>query len=186
MAIADQPETNSSDKEPYNLTTVQATFEACAQDLLREEERMRSIDAKLTQLAAFSGISISITGGLGGSMLASGGLPLGFAIAVGALISAAALLLLAGVVQVFWMLSPKKYLGVDEGAVAQRTIPSNLRREPEVAIAEFAASRREALKTARGINDKKAEAAIQTFICVGIGFTLLVLGLIVAAVGSVV
>jgi hypothetical protein len=33
---------------------------------------METIDGKLSQLAAFCGVSISITGGVGGSVLAAG------------------------------------------------------------------------------------------------------------------
>lgn len=147
---------------------------------------MRGIDAKLTQLAAFSGVSISISGGLGAGVLASGRLDLAFLIALGASISLAASLLLTAVVTAFRALSPKLYRGVDEAAVAERTTGNSLKRKPEDAIATFAGSRRDVLHVARGINDRKAEAATRAFVLVGLAFAALVLSLITTAVGSVV
>ena len=49
----------------YDLETVRATLEACTHDLSEEDDRMKTIDSKLTQLAAFSGVSISISGAVG-------------------------------------------------------------------------------------------------------------------------
>ena len=146
---------------------------------------MRGIDAKLSQLAAFSGVSITISGGLGANVLASSRLGDGFLIALGACISIAALLLLIAVVSAFSALKPKLYKGVDEASVGARTTPNALRRQPEEAIAVFAASRREALITARAINDRKAKAASRSFVLVGAAFGALVASLIVTAVGSV-
>jgi hypothetical protein len=174
------------ERTQYDPDTARATLEACTHDLDREEDRMRTIDGKLTQLAAFSGVSISISGGLGGSVLAEQRLPLGFAIALGASIAAAAFFLLAAVILAFRALSPKKYQGVDETAVIERTTPTSLNRELSEALATFAGSRREALLAARAINDQKAEATIRTFWCVALGFLMLVSALLVAAVGSVV
>lgn len=147
---------------------------------------MRTIDGKLTQLAAFSGVSISISGGLGGSVLAAQSLDLGFAIALGASIAIAAILLLIAVVSAFAALSPKKYQGVDENAVIERTTPNSLNRETSHALATYAASRRDALIAARKINDQKARATGRTFWFVALGFGMLVIALLVAAVGSVV
>jgi hypothetical protein len=42
----------------YNLETAQATLEACTHDLSEEDDRMTTVDGKLTQLAAFAGVSI--------------------------------------------------------------------------------------------------------------------------------
>lgn len=170
----------------YNVETARAALEACTHDLDREEDRMRTIDGKLTQLAAFSGVSISISGGLGGSVLAAQHLDLGFAIALGASIAIAAILLLIAVVSAFAALSPKKYQGVDENAVIERTTPNSLNREPSHALATYAASRRDALIAARKINDQKAKATTRTFWFVALGFGMLVIALLVAAVGSVV
>jgi hypothetical protein len=91
----------------YNLQTVQATLEACTHDLSEEDDRMKTMDGKLTQLAAFSGVSISISGSVGGSVLAAGHLRHGFLIALGTCVGVAACLLLAAVVIAFRALSPK-------------------------------------------------------------------------------
>ena len=187
--LSSAPGAASADDQPpqkYDLETAKATLDACTQDLKSEEERMRALDGKLTQLAAFSGVSISISGGLGGSVLASGRLPLGFAIALGASIAVAAGFLLAGVITAFRTLSPKLYQGVDEQAVIARTTPNALRREPSEAVATFAATRRIVLVEARQINDRKADCATRTFRWVGCGFSALVVALLVTAIGSVV
>jgi hypothetical protein len=170
----------------YSLETVKATLEACTHDLSEESDRMKTIDSKLTQLAAFSGVSISISGAVGGSVLAAGHLPHGFLIALGACIGLAASLLLATVVIAFVALSPKRYRGIDPVAVVRRTKPEELARAPTDAIAFIAAGRRDMFLTARAVNDKKATAATRTFVCAGLGFGFLVLGLLITAVGSVV
>lgn len=170
----------------FDLETAKATLEACTHDLDREEDRLRAIDGKLTQLAAFAGVSISISGSVGGSVLAAGRLPLGFLIALGCCVTVASGLLLAAVIIAFRALSPKLYRGVDEEAVIARTTPDALRRKPEGAIATFAASRRDVLVQARFINDQKAAATTRTFLCAGLGFGVLVLGVVVTAAGSVV
>jgi hypothetical protein len=174
-----------TDKE-YNLETARATLDACKWDLESEERRMATIDGKLQQLAAFSGVSISISGAIGGSVLAAGDLPLGFLIALGALLGLASTTLLSGVICGFIALSPKLYHGIDEAAVATRVTEEALSREPATAIATFAGSRRDMLIAARTINDKKAEATITMFRLVAVGFACLVAGLLVTAVGSVV
>ena len=173
-------------KDGHDLETAKATLAACEWDLEREEDRMRGLDAKLTQLATFAGVSISISGGLGASVLASAKLALGFLIALGACIAVAASLLLAAVITAFRALAPKLYRGVDEASVVARTTPNALKRRPEDAIAVVAASRRDVLVAARGINDRKAIWATRVFILVGFAFGALVLGLVVTAVGSVV
>jgi hypothetical protein len=170
----------------YNLSTVEATLEACTHDLAQEDDRMRIIDGKLSQLAAFCGVSISITGGVGGSVLAAGRLAQGFLIALGSCIGAAALFLLATVALAFRALSPKLYRGIDEVAVEFRTTPNALNREPSEAIAVIAAGRRDVFMTARAVNDKKAQMAIRLYICAVLGFGFIVLGVLVVAIGSVV
>jgi hypothetical protein len=169
----------------YNLETAKATLAACEWDLEREEDRMHGIDAKLTQLASFSAVSISISGGLGAGVLASSRLDLAFLIALGTCISVAAALLLAAVITSFRALAPKLYQGVDEAAVDHRTTPNSLKRPPQEAMASFAASRRDVLKAARAINDRKAKSASRAFLLVGLAFATLVLGLVNTAVGSV-
>jgi hypothetical protein len=170
----------------YNLDTARAVLEACTHDLSEEEARMQTIDGKLTQLAAFSGVSIAISGGLGGEVLAAGHLKHGFLITLGACIGVAACLLLAGVVVAFRALSPKWYRGIDETAPVLRTKPETLKDDPTVVLAAIAAGRRDIFADARKVNDKKARATTTVFVCVGLGFGALVLGLLVTAVGAVV
>lgn len=147
---------------------------------------MQTIDSKLGQLAAFSGISISISAGVGGSVISSGRLSLGFLIALGACVVVASALLLGGVISAFAALTPKLYDAIDERAVDARTWPTALRGDTSDAVARIAAGRREMFETARRVNDDKAAATTRTFRLVGAGFTLLVVAVVVIAVGSVV
>jgi hypothetical protein len=173
-------------EDRYNPETVRAALAACEWDLDREEARMRGLDSKLTQLAAFSGVSISISGGLGAGVLAGGRLDEGYLISLGACTGLAGVLLLLGVITAFRALAPKDYTGVDETGVIERTTPNGFRRRPEEAMAKVSASRREALIAARAINDRKATSARVVYLFVGSGFAALVAGLIFTAVASVV
>jgi hypothetical protein len=170
----------------YNLQTAQAALEACTHDLAEENDRMKTIDGKLTQLAAFSGVSIAISGGLGGSVLAAGHLPHGFLIGLGSCVGLAACFLVAAVIIAFRALSPKLYRGIDVTAVQSRTTPNALVRDPSEAIAVIAAGRRDVFLAARDVNDRKARWTTRTFVCAGLGFGLLVAGVLVTAIGSVV
>ena len=127
----------------YNLGTAQAMLDACAWDVRHEDARMQTIDGKLGQLAAFSGISISISAGVGGSVIAEGHLSLGFLIALGACVVLASALLLAGVLSAFFALAPKLYDAIDESAVIDRTRPDALRGDTSEALAHIAAGRRD-------------------------------------------
>lgn len=124
-------------------------------------------------------------GAWAGPFLPRGGSPLGFLIALGACIATGAVFLLLAVISAFRALSPKRYSGVDEKAVVERTRPSALRSDPAEALATFAASRRDVLLRARQVNDQKAKDTTRTFFLAGIGFTALVLAVLVVAVGSV-
>jgi hypothetical protein len=166
--------------------TAQATYQACARDLSSEEDRLRILDGKLTNLAAFSALSISISGGVGGSVIAGGRLALGFAIALGAVIGLAAVLLLLGVIAAFRGLSPKDFEGVTEGDAEARLTQGALERPPDEAWATFASTVVAQLVSARAANDKKAEAVTTVFRLVGCGFGVLVLAVLLTAVGAVV
>ncbi len=177
---------NGLDPEKWGAGTAQATYQACARDLASEEDRMRIIDGKLTNLAAFSGVSIAISGSVGGSVLAGGKLALGFAIALGATIAVAATLLLCGVVTAFRGLSPKAYEGIDEPSAEARVEQGSLERTADEAWARFASTLVVHLVSARQANDAKADATTRAFWLVGAGFAILVLAIVVTAVGSVV
>lgn len=175
-----------TDAADINAETARVVLDACIDDLDREEARMATIDGKLTQLAAFSGVSISISAGVGGSVVAADRLRLGFLIALGACLVSAAVLLLLAIVRAFSALSPKLYKGVDDQAVIDRTRPSALRGTPESMLAQLAGSRRDMLQDARIVNDQKADSASAAFLLVGLGFASIVAALLVIAVGAVV
>jgi hypothetical protein len=78
-----------------NLDTARATLDCARADVDEETDRMKVLDGKLTNIAAFSGLALSIGGAVGSSVVVSGRLGLGFTIALGAVLSIAVSLLLA-------------------------------------------------------------------------------------------
>lgn len=170
----------------WSLETAQATFDANDKDLQREEDRMRTVDGKLTQLAAFSGLSISISASLGANAVLAHRLKPGFQIALGATLVVAIVLLLATVVVAFSHLSPKLYSGIAETAVLDRTRKSRLGRPAPAALAKMARTTADVLVSARKVNDRKAEGTRKAFALARAGFALLAVALALAVVGAVV
>lgn len=147
---------------------------------------MKILDSKLTNLAAFSGVSLSVTSSVGGSVIAAERVALGFQIALGAVLFVSAVLLLLGVVVCFRNLTPKLYLGIDEKAADKRLMAKQLKRDPEVVLLGYAATRVDELKRARSINERKADAATRAFRLIGGGFAALILAVPLIVVGTVV
>lgn len=173
------------DAGPDTLETAKATLEAARADSEDERDRMKVLDSKLTNLAAFSGVSLSITSSLGASVIAADRVPLGFQIALGSLLLASAVLLLVGVVVCFRNLTPKLYLGIEVDDAKARLTPQQLKRSLELALAKFAATRVAELERARAVNKTKAEAATRAFSSVAVGFSGLILAIPVTVVGTV-
>ena len=168
-----------------SLETVKAALDSARHDLEDEQERTRALDGKLSQIAAFSGVSISITGAVGGSVVASGKLSAGFTIALGSVLGSSALLLLGGAVIAFRGLSPKKFAGVSEKAARKRLSSKRLGQNPDVALPRIAATYVEALTKARRVNGDKATAVSRAYGVIGFGFAGVVAALLVVVVGSV-
>jgi hypothetical protein len=164
---------------------LKALLDAARADVDDEQERTRVLDGKLGQLAAFCGVSISITGAVGGSVVAAGRLSLGFTIALGAVLSTAALLLLAGVVLAFRGLAPKDFAGVSRNGARGRLKEERLALPASEGLPRLAATYVKVLERAREVNENKAQATTRAFVCVGLGFASLVLALLTAVVGSV-
>jgi hypothetical protein len=62
----------------FHLDSVQAVADAARADVDAQVARARALDAKLSTIAAFCGVSISVSGALGASVVLSHRLPLGF------------------------------------------------------------------------------------------------------------
>jgi hypothetical protein len=84
-----------------NLEAVEATLDAARADMLAERERTDALDGKLTSIAAFSGLSLSISGSVGATVVAGGKLNTGFTIALDSVLGVAAGLFLASVIVCF-------------------------------------------------------------------------------------
>src|SRR5689334_14706030 len=96
----------------FELETVRATLDCARADVEAENDRMKVLDAKLSNLATLSGLSLSISASLGANVLVAGGLDTGFMIALGATLACAVALLLATTLTAFLGLRPKQYRGL--------------------------------------------------------------------------
>ncbi|MCW2980477.1 MAG: hypothetical protein JWO14_2204 [Solirubrobacterales bacterium] len=121
---------------PLSLEIAQATLECARTDIDAESERARALDGKLTGIAQLSGLALSIGASVGASVLVGGGLSQAYAIALGAVLSVASLLLLAAATVALSDLSPKGFEGVSLAAARDRVDDERLRLDPADAIAE--------------------------------------------------
>jgi hypothetical protein len=53
----------------FEFETVKATLECARADVDAEDDRMKVLDSKLSTLAAFSGLSVSISASIGANVL---------------------------------------------------------------------------------------------------------------------
>lgn len=164
-----------------------ATLECARADVDYELDRSRSLDSKLTSIASFSGLALSIGAGVGASIVVSGELSLGFTIALGSLLSLASLLLLAAAVVALWGLTPKPFQGIALQAGKERVSDDRLSDNVAHAIGELAATYYVGmLPEARGTNATKVRRARHAYWLVGAGLGGLVLSLILTTVAAVV
>lgn len=173
-------------QEKFPLETVKATLECARSDIAEETDRMKVLDHKLTSIAAFSGIALSVGSGVGSSTVVGGSLSLGFTVALGAVLSVAVILLLIGAVIALRGLNPKGYEGITLEAFNDRLNKPRMRMDPSDAIARMAATYRPHLKQARDSNAAKVKSIKWAYRLVGAGLGLLALGLVLASVGAVV
>ena len=185
-AVPPAGQAEPEDSEGFSLETVKATLECAQADIAEETDRMKVLDHKLTSIAAFSGIALSVGSGIGSSTVVSGALSLGFTIALGAVLSVAVIFLLLGAVVALRGLSPKGFEGISLQAFDERLNKSRMRMEPSDAIARMAATYRPHLKQARDSNGAKVDSVRWAYQLVGTGLGLLATGLVLAAVGAVV
>jgi hypothetical protein len=164
-----------------------ATLECARSDFDYELDRARSLDSKLTGIASFSGLALSIGAGVGASIVVSGDLSLGFTIALGSMLSVASLLLLAAAVVALWGLTPKTFQSISLKAGEDRVSDKRLSGNVAHAIGELAATYYvRMLPEARKTNAVKARRARHAYRLVGAGLAGLVLSLILTTVAAVI
>lgn len=170
----------------FDPETVKATLEQAREDVGAEMDRAQALDAKLTSVAGFSGVSLSISGAVGAGVVVNGDLPTCWAAAVGVLLVVAIALLLGAVVVCFSGLSPKDYHGLPESVATARVRPDRLRKPVLDTLAVFASTYyTRLLPEARKANNAKVDAARAVYRLVALGFGALGLGVVVAVVGAV-
>ena len=159
---------------PMDLESVKATLEAARADVDAERDRTDSLDRKLTNIAAFAGLSLSISGAVGGTVLAAGRLNPGFTIALGSVLSLAAVLFLASVIACFVGLAPKPYEGIADRGARKRISRKRLERPPEEVLRILANTYYlKFLPQARQSNHTKVRRVKIAFWFVGGGFAIL-------------
>jgi hypothetical protein len=169
------------------LEVARATLDCARSDMADETDRARALDGKLTNIASFSAIALSISGAVGASVVVSGKLSPGFTIALGSVLGAAVLLLLAGALVALSGLSPKNYRGLALPAARDRVTPARLSDEPAKAIGILAATYYTGmLPEARETNQAKVRTIRRAFWLVGSGLGGLAVGLILSTVAAVV
>jgi len=170
-----------------NLETIKATLSSAQADYSDEVQRAAGLDTKLANLAGFAGVSLSISGSVGGSIVVADDLPLGFSIAVGACLVVAVVLLLATVVASFLRLSPQDYPDLSEQAAQDRVTEPRLTQDPTEALTNIAATYyMNLLPGHRAINLEKAQRLRKAYVLVALGFGAITLALITVVVGAVV
>jgi hypothetical protein len=171
----------------FDLDTVKATLECARADVAAEDERMQVLDGKLSNLATLAGLSVSISASLGANVLAAGALCTGFTIALGAVLTIAAALLLKTVLVAFDGLRPKPYRGLTRKSAIARVTPKRLSQPGPEAMATLAATYYvDILPAARVSNDVKLEKVADAFVYAKGGLIALVGAVILTAIGAVV
>jgi hypothetical protein len=169
-----------------NLDTAKATLECARADVGEERDRARALDDKLVSIASFSGVALSIGASVGATVVVSGTLNLGFTIALGAVLSIAALSLLGAAMVALRGLLPKPFRSTSLSAAEQRVTAARLSMEPAKAIGELAATYyRSMLPEARATNKAKVTAVRRALVLVGGGLGGLVIALILSSVAAV-
>ena len=170
---------------PLELETAKATLESACADVEAEMDRARSLDLKLTQIAAFSGLTLSISGSLGGSVLAAGRLPTCFELAAGIALGSGVAVLFLAVGSCFYGLFPKGYEGISLSVARDRVRPSRLSLEPAEAIGRLASTYYTAiLPPARLANVAKVTATKMAYRLVAAGLFAVVVGLLLVIIGA--
>jgi hypothetical protein len=142
-----------------NADTAASILDSAKFDVAAEDDGTKVLDSKLTSIAAFSGVSLSISGSVGANVLASGNLRDGFVIFGGAGLVVAASLFLFVVLKCFSGLRPKNFEQISQTAAAERVGAERLGEEPAAARARLATTYYlNILPKAREANEEKLDA----------------------------
>jgi hypothetical protein len=170
----------------FQLETVKATLDCARADVDFEDDRMKVLDGKLSTLATFSGLSVSISASLGANVLVAGKLCTGFTIALGATLTLAVAMLLATTLTAFRGLRPKQYRGITMAVATARVTPRRLSVEPDQALAVLASTYyTDILPAARAANNVKLDRVRAAFRYAAVGLIALVAAVVLTAIGAV-
>lgn len=174
------------EQAPCEFETVKATLECARADVDAEDDRMKVLDSKLSTLAAFSGLSVSISASIGANVLVTGTLCTGFTIALGATLTFAVLMLLMTTLTAFSGLRPKPYRGITMEVAEARVTPRRLATEPGQALAVLASTYyTDILPATRVANDAKLDCVRGAFRYAALGLIALVAAVVLTALGAV-
>jgi hypothetical protein len=175
-----------SERAPFEFETVKATLECARADVEAEDDRMKVLDSKLSTLAAFSALSVSISASIGANVLVAGKLCTGITIALGVTLTVAVLMLLLTTLTAFRGLRPKPYRGITMDVAKARVTPRRLATEPGKALAVLASTYyTDILPAARAANDAKLDRVRGAFRYAALGLIALVTAVVLTALGAV-
>lgn len=165
--------------------TLRITLDCVRTDYDDEIERTSAIDTKLTNVAAFAGVSLAIGGSLGGNVLTSGKIDDGFEIHIAVSLGLAVAFLTTAILVCFRGLWPAPFRGIELDAAKDRIRPDRLASEDavEMLASTYATS---LLPSARGENNRKAKTAKWAYVFVQLGFTALAVSLVLTVIGATV
>jgi hypothetical protein len=174
------------DHAQFDLDTVKATLECARADVEAEDDRMKVLDSKLSTLAAFSGLSVSISASIGANVLVAGALCTAITIALGVTLTFAVAMLLLTTLTAFSGLRPKPYRGLTMRAAEERVTPRRLAAEPGQALAVLASTYyTDILPATRAANDAKLDRVRGAFRYAALGLIALVAAVVLTALGAV-
>jgi hypothetical protein len=178
---------SDSDEHVLDAETAASTLDCARFDVAAEDDRAKVLDSKLTSLAAFAGLSLSISASVGGSAVAGGKLSEGFTVAVGLGLVVSAVLLLLAVRKCFTGLRLKNFESISQEAADERVSAPRLSLEPAIARANLAATYyKRILPAARTANAMKVSSVRCAYDFVGAGLTALVVTLCLTVLGAAV
>lgn len=165
--------------------TLRITLDCVRADYDDEMERTNAIDSKLTNVAAFAGVSLAIGGSLGGNVLTSGKMETGFEIHIAASLGLAVASLAVSILVCFRGLWPAPFRGIDLEAAKDRVRPDRLSSEDavETLASTYATG---LLPSARSVNNRKAKTAKWAYVFVQLGFAALAVSLVLTVIGATV
>lgn len=180
------PDDSDDDYLLLDPETVRAVADAARADVEGQLTRARALDTKLSNVAAFCGVSLSVSSTLGVNLLLPHRLDQSFRVAAGATLIASLLCLLAAVWISFRGLKPKAFEGLAPERGERRVDREWIAQDPRQVLWTMASTNYVKLwPRAHAIAAKKAGSVTAAVRWASAGLFGVVLTVVIAVVGSV-